>query len=138
MDDDLEGLISEATTDGIRIRVCSDYLDDESAPDEGRYVWAYTVRIDNDSPRSVTLLRRTWHVADSLGQSFVVEGDGVVGEQPILRPGDAFEYTSGTPLGAPSGMMFGAYEMNGEDGESFEVMIPPFSLDSPFDSRRMS
>lgn len=137
-DDDLEGLVSEATTGGIRVRVSSDYLEDESAPDQGRYMWAYTVRIDNDSEETVTLKRRTWHIADAMGQSFVVEGDGVVGEQPTLFPGDAFEYTSGTPLSAPSGMMFGMYEMASATGESFEAMIPPFSLDSPYDTRRLS
>ena len=130
-----EELVSEAVTDGIRVRVSSDYIEDESRPDKGRYFWTYTVRIDNDSPQTVTLKRRTWHIADALGQSFVVEGDGVVGEQPVLMPGDAFEYTSGTPLSAPSGMMFGAYEMNRENGEVFEAMIPPFSLDSPYDTR---
>ncbi|MEM9810134.1 MAG: Co2+/Mg2+ efflux protein ApaG [Pseudomonadota bacterium] len=138
MIDDFEELISEATTDGIRVRVSSDYLEEESEPAEGRYFWSYTVRIDNDSASVVTLTRRTWHIADSAGQSFVVEGEGVVGEQPVLRPGDAFEYTSATPLNAPSGMMFGAYEMNRDNGEVFEAQIPPFSLDSPYDSRRMS
>ncbi|MEO1657362.1 MAG: Co2+/Mg2+ efflux protein ApaG [Pseudomonadota bacterium] len=138
MFEDFEEMFSEAITDGIRVRVSSDYLEDESEPDEGRFFWSYTVRIDNDSGKVVTLRRRTWHIADSAGQSFVVEGEGVVGEQPVLRPGDAFEYTSATPLNAPSGMMFGAYLMNGEDGESFEATIPPFSLDSPHDLRRMS
>ena len=136
--EDLDGLISEAVTDGIRVRVSSDYLEDESHPEQGQYFWTYTVRIDNDSSRAVTLKRRTWHIADAMGQSFIVEGDGVVGEQPVIMPGHAFEYTSGTPLSAPSGMMFGAYEMNGDDGQVFEAMIPPFSLDSPHDSRRMS
>jgi ApaG protein len=136
--DDFEELISEATTEGVRVRVSSDYLEDESEPEEGRYFWAYTVRIDNDSHQAVTLCRRTWHIADAMGQSFTVEGEGVVGEQPILAPGDAYEYTSATPLSAPSGMMFGAYEMNREDGHTFLATIPPFSLDSPHDSRRMS
>lgn len=138
MESDLSGLVSEATTDGIRVRVSADYVEDESAPDEGRYFWAYTVRIDNDSPQVVTLKKRRWHIADALGHSFTVRGDGVVGEQPVLHPGDVFEYTSGTPLSAPAGMMFGAYEMNREDGQSFDVEIPPLSLDSPHDSRRMS
>ncbi|MEM1409818.1 MAG: Co2+/Mg2+ efflux protein ApaG [Pseudomonadota bacterium] len=135
---ELHELISEAVTNGIRVRVSSDYIEDESKPEEGRFFWTYTVRIDNDSEAAVTLKRRHWHIADSLGQSFTVKGDGVVGEQPTLYPGDAFEYTSGTPLGAPSGMMFGTYQMDGEDGEAFDVVIPPFSLDSPYDSRRMS
>lgn len=138
MFEDFEEMFSEAVTDGIRVRVSSDYLEDESEPDEGRFFWSYTVRIDNDSAKVVTLQRRTWHIADSAGQNFVVEGEGVVGEQPVLQPGDAFEYTSATPLNAPSGMMFGAYLMNPEDGEMFEATIPPFSLDSPHDLRRMS
>ncbi|MEM1380449.1 MAG: Co2+/Mg2+ efflux protein ApaG [Pseudomonadota bacterium] len=139
MDEEVfEELVSEAVTDGIRVRVSSDYIEDESHPEEGRFFWTYTVRIDNDSPQAVTLKRRQWHIADSLGQSFVVKGDGVVGEQPVLHPGDAFEYTSGTPLSAPSGMMFGSYEMDREDGQVFDVAIPPFSLDSPYDTRRVS
>lgn len=138
LDEDFEELVSEAVTDGIRVRVSSDYVEDESQPEEGRFFWTYTVRIDNDSGQMVTLKRRRWHIADSLGQSFTVKGEGVVGEQPVLQPGDAFEYTSGTPLSAPSGMMFGAYEMDREDGQAFDVVIPPFSLDSPYDSRRMS
>lgn len=134
----IDELVSEAVTDGIRVRVSSDYVEDESHPEEGRFFWTYTVRIDNDSPQAVQLKRRRWHIADSLGQSFVVKGDGVVGEQPVLHPGDAFEYTSGTPLSAPSGMMFGSYEMDREDGQPFDVVIPPFSLDSPYDTRRVS
>jgi len=138
MFDEVEELVSEAVTDGIRVRVSSDYVDDESRPDEGHYFWIYTVRIDNDSDQTVTLKRRTWHIADALGHSFVVEGEGVIGEQPVLSPGDAYEYTSGTPLSAPSGMMFGAYHMDRENGSTFQAMIPPFSLDSPYDHRRMS
>lgn len=137
-DDEFDQLVSEATTHGIRVRVSSDYVEDESQPEEGRFFWTYTVRIDNDSQDVVTLRRRHWKIADSMGQSFVVKGDGVVGQQPTLEPGDAFEYTSGTPLSAPSGMMFGSYEMDGADGGAFDVMIPPFSLDSPYDSRMMS
>ncbi|MCQ8185845.1 Co2+/Mg2+ efflux protein ApaG [Parvularcula maris] len=133
-----EELVSEALTDGIRVRVSSDYLEDESRPEDSHYVWTYTVRIDNVSEKSVTLKRRTWHVHDAKGHSYVVQGDGVVGEQPVLEPGDAFEYTSGTPLAAPSGMMFGSYEMDREDGQVFEAMIPPFCLDSPYDIARMN
>jgi ApaG protein len=133
-----EELVSEATTDGIRVRVSSDYLEDESRPEDDHYVWTYTVRIDNVSGRAVTLKRRTWFVHDAQGHSYTVQGDGVVGEQPVLEPGDAFEYTSGAPLGAPSGMMFGSYQMDRDDGLVFEAAIPPFCLDSPYDIRMMN
>ena len=90
MDDEaFEELVSEAVTDGIRVRVSSDYIEDESHPEEGRFFWTYTVRIDNDSPQAVTLKRRRWHIADSLGQSFVVKGDGVVGELHLVVDGIA-------------------------------------------------
>ena len=83
------------------------FLEDQSEPDEGKWVWAYQVRIENQGRETVQLLRRTWHITDAHGRMQVVQGDGVVGEQPVLEPGEAFEYTSGTPLDTPSGFMVG-------------------------------
>ena len=122
----------ESTTRGIKVRVRSFYLDDQSAPEDGRYVWAYRVAIENHGAETVQLLRRTWHITDASGRTERVHGEGVVGEQPVLEPGDAFEYTSGTPLELPSGFMVGQYHMIAtKSGEAFDVTIPAFSLDSP-------
>lgn len=120
------------TTRGIRISVRSFFLEDQSEPDERQYVWAYRVRIENTGAESVRLLHRTWQITDGRGRTQLVDGEGVVGEQPLLGPGDAFEYTSGTPLETPSGFMRGAYRMVAtRSGESFDVAVPAFSLDSP-------
>jgi ApaG protein len=89
------------------------------------------VRIENKSVETVQLLRRHWKITDSLGRTQEVRGEGVVGECPVLHPGEAFEYTSGTPLATPSGIMVGAYQMETENGTALEVAIPAFSLDSP-------
>lgn len=128
----------ETTTRGIRISVEPDFLEDESEPSDDHYVWAYTVRIDNASEEIVTLASRVWHITDADGQTVTVQGDGVVGEQPTLRPGDAFEYTSGCPLGTPSGLMHGTYAMVTEGGEHFQAQVPAFSLDSPHDWHRLN
>ena len=128
----------EATTRQIRVRVRPLYLEDQSEPDEGRFVWAYRVAIENHGGETVQLLRRTWHITDATGRTIRVHGEGVVGEQPVLEPGEAFEYTSGTPLDQPSGFMVGTYHMIvPASGEAFDVAIPAFSLDSPYgDTRR--
>nr|WP_321985098.1 Co2+/Mg2+ efflux protein ApaG [uncultured Lichenicoccus sp.] len=119
-------------TRGIRVSVRPFYLEDQSQPEERQFVWAYRVRIENQGAEDVRLLRRTWHITDSRGRTQHVEGSGVVGEQPQLQPGEAFEYTSGTPLDTPSGFMTGAYHMvSTATGENFDVQIPTFSLDSP-------
>ena len=121
-----------ATTRGIRVSVRSFYLADQSRPDEGTHVWAYRIRIDNFGRETVQLLRRTWLITDARGRTQRVHGEGVVGQQPVLEPGEAFEYTSGTPLETPSGFMTGTYHMVAIDsGEAFDVAIPAFSLDSP-------
>ncbi|MEQ9360531.1 MAG: Co2+/Mg2+ efflux protein ApaG [Rhodospirillales bacterium] len=119
------------TTRGIRVSVTPQYLPDQSAPDDGRYVWADTVRIENQGAETVQLLNRYWRITDALGTSHEVRGEGVVGEQPVLNPGEAFEYTSGTPLATPSGMMMGSYEMETQTGDFFDATVPAFSLDSP-------
>jgi ApaG protein len=127
-----------ATTRDIRVSVRSFYLADQSDPEENRYVWAYRVRIENRGSTTVQLLRRTWRITDGLGRTQTVSGEGVVGQQPELDPGEAFEYTSGTPLETPSGIMHGTYHMIiTATGESFDVAVPAFSLDSPHQDTRL-
>lgn len=121
------------TTRGVRVSVRSFYLEDQSEPDEGRFVWAYRVKVENRGRVTVQLLRRTWHITDGLGHTQHVHGIGVVGEQPTLEPGESFEYTSGTPLETPSGFMTGVFHMvMPASGENFDVQVPTFSLDSPY------
>ena len=120
------------TTAGITITVKPSYLDEHSSPEKSHFVWAYHIRIENNGPRTVQLRNRHWRITDSRGRTQEVRGAGVVGEQPVLRPGDSFEYTSGTGLPTPSGIMTGTYQMEASDtGERFDVKIPSFSLDSP-------
>jgi ApaG protein len=125
------------TTRSIQVTVEPIYLDDESAPDEDHYVWAYHVRIENRGREIVQIRSRHWRITDSFGRTQEVRGAGVVGEQPVLHPGDSFEYTSGTPLTTPSGIMVGSYRMVNADGEGFDVAIPAFSLDSPYQEKRL-
>ncbi|MDA0239085.1 MAG: Co2+/Mg2+ efflux protein ApaG [Proteobacteria bacterium] len=119
------------TTRSIKITVEPTFLEDQSAPDEFHYFWAYQVTIENLGADTVQLLRRHWCITDSDGNTHEVRGDGVVGEQPVLEPGQRFEYTSGTPLSTPSGIMFGSYQMVDDVGAPFDVTVPAFSLDSP-------
>ncbi|NQU62079.1 MAG: Co2+/Mg2+ efflux protein ApaG [Rhodospirillales bacterium] len=119
------------TTDAITISVEPFYLEDQSAPEDGHFVWAYHVKIENNGKETVRLMTRHWRITDSLGKVQEVLGDGVVGEQPVLNPGASFEYTSGTPLSTPSGIMSGTYNMEKPGGDRFDVTIPAFSLDSP-------
>lgn len=123
----------EAVTRGIRVSVTPQFLEHESG--EGRYFWAYTVVIANDGEKTAQLKTRYWHITDAKGHVEEVRGPGVVGETPVLKPGESFTYTSGCPLSEPSGMMVGRYGMVDADGAPFEVEIPAFSLDSP-DARR--
>ena len=116
----------------INITVNPYFLDDQSEPDEEHFVWAYQVTIDNQGKEKVQLKNRYWKIVDSNGSEQEVKGEGVVGEQPILNPGEKFEYTSGTPLSTPSGFMGVYYEMETKEGKKFEAIIPQFSLDSPF------
>ncbi|GAA4532988.1 Co2+/Mg2+ efflux protein ApaG [Chelativorans composti] len=120
-----------ATTAGIEVSVEAFFLPDESDLEEGRFVWAYQVTIVNNSPEPVRLLSRYWHITDELGRVQEVRGEGVVGEKPVIEPGDSFQYTSGCPLSTPSGIMVGRYTMEKESGDQFEVDIPAFSLDIP-------
>ena len=119
------------TTKNINISVKPYYLEEQSEPDEHHYVWAYQITINNLGEKTVQLKKRFWEITDSNGSKKEVTGAGVVGEQPILNPGEKFEYTSGTPLSTPSGFMEGHYEMETKNGIKFEASIPLFSLDSP-------
>ena len=121
-------------TKSIRVTVVPAFLDEHSSPEDDKYVWAYEVRIENLGEETVQLINRYWSITNSLGQTQTVRGPGVVGEQPILKPGEYFEYTSGTPLSTPSGLMMGTYQMENNDGKLFDVSIPAFSLDSPHQS----
>ena len=121
-----------SVTHNIRVTVVPQYLAERSEPEARRYFWAYTVEIANEGERPMQLRSRYWRITDGNGHVEEVRGPGVVGEQPILRPGDAFRYTSGCPLTTPSGIMVGTYRMVDEDGRAFDIEIPAFSLDSPF------
>ena len=101
-------------------------------------MWAYQVKIENTGTETVQLINRHWQITDAMGRMQEVRGEGVVGEQPTLEPGQEFEYTSGTPLGTPSGIMFGTYEMESQQGTRFDVSIPAFSLDSPYQARHLN
>jgi len=121
----------QATTRGIAVSVEPVYLEANSSPANSQYFWAYRVTIENRGQETVQLLNRHWMITNARGELTEVKGPGVVGEQPVLKPGESFEYTSGAPLDTPSGMMGGSYEMESESGERFHIEIPTFSLDSP-------
>src|SRR5919205_1425357 len=121
----------KAVTRGISVTVTPRYLPEESSPEEGRYFFAYTVEIINTSLERVQLRARYWRITDERGRVQEVRGPGVVGEEPVLGPGESYSYTSGCPLTAPSGTMQGCYVMETSGGETFDAEIPAFSLDSP-------
>jgi ApaG protein len=121
----------EAVTDNITVRVTPQYIEKDSTPEDSRYFWAYTVEISNGGSETVRLRSRHWRIIDGNGRTEEVRGPGVVGQTPVLRPGESFRYTSGCPLSTPSGIMVGTYQMTREDGTLFNVEIPAFSLDSP-------
>lgn len=124
-----------STTHDITVSVESDFLDAESNPDENLYFWSYRVKIENNGKDPVTLRARHWRITDAYGRIQEVRGAGVVGEQPCLKPGESFEYTSGTPLPTPTGIMDGSYQMERPGGSIVSVTIPAFSLDSPHHPR---
>lgn len=122
-----------ASTRSITVTVSPAYLEEESAPINNEFRWSYHVRIANEGTATVKLLSRYWRITDAAGRVQEVRGAGVVGEQPVLEPGRAFEYQSWTPLPTPSGIMTGLYQMEERtSGELFDVIIPAFSLDSPY------
>ncbi|MHA6721390.1 Co2+/Mg2+ efflux protein ApaG [Sphingomonas sp. RS2018] len=120
-----------AETDGVVVRVAASYLADQSEPGRGRWFWAYHIRIENGSARTIQLLTRHWIITDGRGARHSVEGEGVIGEQPVIAPGASYDYVSGCPLSTPSGTMQGSYRMIAEDGERFDVAIPKFALLAP-------
>ena len=120
-----------ATTDGVTVRVSVSYLPEQSEPERGRWFWAYHIRLENEGADTVQLLTRHWVITDGRGARHSVEGEGVVGEQPVIEPGASFDYVSGCPLATPSGAMHGNYRMVREDGAIFDVEIPRFSLFAP-------
>jgi ApaG protein len=127
-----------ANTRGIAVSVEPTYLETRSSPENSQYLWAYRVIIENQGGETVQLLSRHWMITNARGELTEVKGPGVVGEQPILKPGQRFEYTSGVPLDTPSGMMGGAYQMESDGGERFDIEIPTFSLDRPNQGRYLN
>jgi ApaG protein len=128
----------QETTRGIRVSVDPTYLESQSDPSRSHFVWAYQVTIANEGSETVQLLTRHWKITDGNGRLQEVQGPGVVGEQPVLKPGESFEYTSGTPLSTPSGIMAGTYQMQAASGEMFDAVVPAFSLDCPHEPRRVN
>ena len=119
----------------IRVDVSANYVGEQSKPEEGHYAFSYTITIRNEGQVPARLLTRHWVITDANGKVKEVRGEGVVGEQPVLAPGERFEYTSGVPLPTASGFMTGRYQMVNESGEKFEIDVPTFSLDSPDNKR---
>ena len=128
----------EAVTRGVRVKVTPHFLEEESARDEDRFFWSYTIDIINEGSETVQLRSRHWRITDAAGHTEEVRGPGVVGKTPVLAPGASFRYTSGCPLGTPSGIMVGSYQMTTEAGELFNVAVPAFSLDSPHARRSLN
>jgi ApaG protein len=128
----------QAVTRMIAVSVEPQYLADRSEPAKRQFFWAYTIEIENRGAKAVQLKRRHWIITDGRGQKHEVKGQGVVGEEPIIGPGESFRYTSGCPLDTPDGFMVGSYTMIGEDGDSFQVEIPAFSLDIPANRSRLN
>jgi ApaG protein len=121
-----------AVTRNIEVTVTPRFLAERSSPDNGYFFWAYTIAITNSGSETVQLRTRHWRITDALGRLQEVKGPGVVGEEPVLKPGQSFEYTSGVPLPTPSGFMTGTYGMQTETGGGFDVEIPTFSLDCSY------
>jgi ApaG protein len=121
-----------ALTRDIRVTVRPEFSPERSEPSDDSYFWIYTIEIANQGRKPVKLMHRHWRITDALGHLEMVDGPGVVGEQPTIQPGQSFRYSSGCPLKTPSGFMMGTYDMVDAQGRRFEVEIPAFSLDSPF------
>lgn len=118
-------------TDGVVVRVSVNYLPEQSQPQGGRWFWAYHIRIENHGEVAVQLLTRRWEIRDARNVLHIVEGEGVVGEQPVLKVGGTYDYVSGCPLQTSTGSMVGTFQMIGEDGGRFDVAIPKFDLRAP-------
>ena len=122
----------EAVTNKIRVRVTPEYMADQSEPEDSYYFWSYKVEITNLGSATVQLKTRHWRITDASGRTEEVRGPGVIGEQPLLEPGQSFTYSSGCPLKTPQGLMVGSYQMVDGDGRMLDISIPAFSLDSPY------
>ena len=120
-----------SSTGDIIVRVAVSYLADQSDPSAGRWFWSYHIRIENGGPDPVQLMAREWRITDGRGAVQLVSGDGVVGEMPVISPGESFDYVSGCPLATATGSMSGSYSMLKEDGDRFDVAIPTFALVGP-------
>jgi ApaG protein len=120
-----------AMTDGVTVRVAVNFLPEQSRIEAGKWFWVYHIRLENDGPQAVQLLTRHWRITDGRGMVNHVEGEGVVGEQPVLLPGQSHDYVSGCPLTTPHGSMEGHYTFRREDGLLFEAAIPYFPLAAP-------
>ena len=125
------------TTNGVTVTVTPHSLEDQSSPQEDHYVWAYQVNIRNTSSNTIKLNHRNWVIIDANGKIMNIQGEGVVGEFPILHPGESFEYTSGTPLKTSNGFMQGFYMVSQKNGEQLKIDIPTFSLDSPYGKKNL-
>jgi len=125
------------TTGRVTVTVKPYFLDEQSSPNDNHYVWAYKVNIDNRGTDILQLQHRTWIIIDGNARVVQVQGEGVVGETPIIKPGETFEYTSGTPLKTTSGIMQGYYSMIGSKGKNLKIDIPTFSLDSPYEKNKI-
>ena len=128
----------QSVTRNIEVTVKPEYLAERSSPESGEYFWAYTIEITNRGTETVQLRTRHWRITDGMGRRQEVRGPGVVGKQPVLKPGESFEYTSGVPLPTPSGFMTGSYGMVSAGGEPFDIAIPTFSLDGPETKRTLN
>jgi len=126
-----------AVTRDIRVTVRPAYLDDQSAPNDNHFVWAYHVTIENMGRETVQLRSRHWRITDARGELHEVRGAGVIGEQPVLEPGYVFDFSICTTRAPPRGIMNGSYQMENERGEAFDIEIPAFSLDSPYQPIRL-
>ena len=133
----LSEMTYEETTRDIRVAVEPSFLEDQSEPEDGCYIWAYRVVIENRGAEAVQLISRYWRITDARGRTREVRGSGVIGEQPTIEPGRSYEYSSGAPLETPSGFMTGSYRMLDSKGESFDITIPMFVLDSPYEDRQV-
>ena len=133
-----DGSPYSAETEGVLVKVRPSYLAGQSDPEAGRWVWAYLIEIVNLSGVPVQLISRHWRITDAHGHVEEVRGPGVIGEQPVIAPGDSYSYASGCPLATASGSMVGSYEMRDGEGRSFEAAIPAFSLDVPGDRRTLN
>ena len=124
-------------TNDVTVTVTPYFLDDQSSPQENHFVWAYKVNITNSGSTSIQVNHRNWLIIDANGKVINVQGEGVVGEFPIIEPGQTYEYTSGTPLKTNSGIMQGFYLVSKDNGNKIKIDVPPFSLDSPYNKRKV-